>query len=74
MTTPPFDVKKNLEDSIREGVIITASTVGIFWILKMAKIQPPKATLDAQDIIKLAAGISTSGLVKDYIYYNKWIN
>ena len=30
MTTPPFDVKKNLEESIKEGLVITGATVGIF--------------------------------------------
>ena len=32
MTTPPFDVKKNLEEAIKEGLVITGATVGIFWL------------------------------------------
>ena len=70
--TPSFDIEKNLEDSLKEGLIITASTVGIFWLLKMAKVQPPKAALDAQDILKLTAGITAGALIKDYAYY-KWM-
>ena len=27
MTTPPFDVKKNLEEVIKEGLVITGATV-----------------------------------------------
>ena len=72
MSVKPFDIKKNLEDSLKEGLIITASTVIIFWLLKMAKINPPKASLDAQDIIKLSAGITAGALIKDYAYY-KWM-
>ena len=75
MTTLPFDVKKNLEDSIKEGVIITGAAVGIFGLLKMAKIaSPPKAAMDFSDIIKLDGGIISGPLLKDYIYYKKWIN
>ena len=73
MSSKPIDVKKNLEDSIKEGLKITPFTVGIFWLLKMAKIQPPKTTLDAQDIVKLAAGITVGALVKDYVYFKKWM-
>ena len=75
MTTSPFDVKKNLEDTIKEGlVVITGATVGIFWLLKMGKIAlPPKATLDASDIIKLSGGVITEALLKDYAVYKKWL-
>ena len=41
MTTPPFDVKKNLEEAIKEGLVITGATVAIFWLLKMGKIVSP---------------------------------
>ena len=41
MTTPPFDVKKNLEEAIKEGLVITGATVGIFWLLKIGKIASP---------------------------------
>ena len=74
MTIPPFDVKKNLEDAIKEGLVITGATVGIFWLLKMGKIaSPPKAALDASDIIKLSRGVITGALLKDYAVYKKWL-
>ena len=72
-TPPPFDIQKNLEDSIKEGLIITSAIVGIFWLLKMIKVQPPKASLDAQDIVKLAGGITAGALLKDYVIYKKWM-
>ena len=74
MTTSPFDVKKNLEEAIKEGLLITGATIGIFWLLKMGKIaSPPKAALDASDIIKLSGGITTGALLKDYTVYKKWL-
>ena len=74
MTTPPFYLKKNLEEAIKELLVVTVATVGIFWLLKMGKIaSPPKAALDASDIIKLSRGIITVPLPKDYAVYKKWI-
>ena len=74
MTTPPFDVKKNLEESIKEGLVITGATVGIFWLLKISKItSPPEAAMDASDIIKLSGHIITGALLKDYAVYKKWM-
>ena len=74
MPTSPFDVKKNLEDAIKEGLVITGATVGIFWLLKMGKIaSPPKEALDASDIIKLSGGIIAGAFLKDYAVYKKWI-
>ena len=74
MTTSPFDVKKNLEEAIKEGLVITEATVVIFWQLKMGKIaSPPKAALEASDIIKLSGGVITGALLKDYSVYKKWI-
>ena len=52
-----FDWRKNIEDFIKYGLIITATTTGIFFALKAANVKPPKATLDAMDIMKLAGGI-----------------
>ena len=66
--------KKNIEDSIKDGLIITATTTGIFYVLKAANVKPPKASLDAMDIMKLAGGIVGGVLVKDYAVYKKWIN
>ena len=69
-----FDWKKNIEDSIKDGLIITATTTGIFYVLKAAGMRPPKASLDAMDIMRLADGIVRGALVKDYAVYKKWIN
>ena len=44
MTTPPFDIQKNLEEAIKEGLVITGTTVGIFWLRKMVKIASPPRT------------------------------
>ena len=67
-------MEKNIEDSIKDGLIITATTTGIFYVLKAAGIMPPKASLDAMDIMRLADGIVGGVLVKDYAVYKKWIN
>ena len=69
-----FNWKKNIEDSIKDGLIITATTTGIFFALKASNVKPPKPSLDAMDIIKLTDGICGGVLVKDYAVYKKWIN
>ena len=69
-----FDWKKNVEDSIKGRLIITVTMTGIFYVLKAANVKPPKASLDAMDIMKLAGGIVGGVLVKDYAVYKKWIN
>ena len=43
-------------------------------ILRTKGGKPPKASLDAMDIMKLACGIVGGVLVKDYAVYKKWIN
>ena len=48
-----FDWKKNIEDSIKDGLIITTTVNGIFFALKAASVKPPKASLDVMDIVKL---------------------
>ena len=45
----------------------------MFYVLKAANVKPPKASLDAMDIIKLAGGIVGGVLIKDYAVYKKWI-
>ena len=64
--------KKSVEDSIKDGLIITATTNGIFYALKAANVKLP--SLDAMYIIKLSGGIVGDILVKDYAAYKKWIN
>ena len=49
--------KKNIEDSRKDGLIITATTTTIFFGLKAANLKPPKTSLDAMDIMKLPGGI-----------------
>ena len=67
-------MEKNIEDSIKDGLIITATTTGMFFALTAANVKPPKASLDAMDIMKLVGGICGGVLVKDYAVYKKWIN
>ena len=69
-----FDWKKNIEDSLKDRLIITIGAAGIFFSLKAAKVKPPKASLDTMDFLKLAGGICGDVLVKDYAVYKKWIN
>ena len=38
-----FDWKKNIEDSIKDGLIITITTTGTFYALKAVNVKPPKA-------------------------------
>ena len=58
-----FGWKKNIEDSIKDELITTATTTEIFYILKAANVKPPKVSLDAMDIMKLAGGIVRGVLV-----------
>ena len=69
-----FGWKKNIEDSIKDGLIITTVATGISFALKAANVKPPKSSLNAMDIMKLAGGICGGVLVKDYAVYKKWIN
>ena len=69
-----FDWQKSIENSIKNGLIITATTTGIFYVLKAANVKPPKASMDAMDIMILAGGIVGGALFKDYAVYKKWIN
>ena len=69
-----FNWKKNIEGSIKVGLIITPTVTGIFFALKAANVKPPKVSLDALDIIKLGGGICRGVLVKNYAVFKKWIN
>ena len=66
-----FNWRKNIEDSLRDGLIITIGATGLFFGSKAANVKPPKASLDAMDIINLTGGIWGSVLVKDYVVYKK---
>ena len=69
-----FDWKKNVEDSIKDGLIVTTTATRIFFALQVVGVKPPKAFLDAMDIMKLTGAICGGVLVKDYAVYKKWIN
>ena len=69
-----FDWKKNIEDSIKDGLIITIRAARMFFGLKAANVKPPKASLDAMELLKLTGGICGGVLVKGYAAYKKWIN
>ena len=69
-----FDWKKNIDDSIKDGIIITATSTRLFFALKASNVKPPKASLDVMNITKLGGGICGGVLVKDYAVYKKWIN
>ena len=66
-----FDWTKNIEDSLKDGLIIFIGAAGIFYGLKVANVKPPKASLDAIDVLKLAGGICGGILVKDYVVCKK---
>ena len=66
-----FDWKKNIQDSIKDGLIITATTTGICFELKATNVKPPRASLDDMDIMKLSGGICGGVLVKDCAVYKK---
>ena len=68
------DWRKNIEDSIKDGLVITATTNGIFFALKAGNVKPPKTFADDMDIMKLAGGTCGLVLVKDFAVYKKWIN
>ena len=64
-------MEKNVEDSIKDRLIITATTTGMFSVLKEANVKPPKVSLDTMDIMKLAGRIVGGAFVKDYAVYTK---
>ena len=69
-----FDWRKNIEDSLKDGLIITIGATGIFFGLKAANVKAPIASMDAMDILKLTGGTCGGILMKDYAVYKKWIN
>ena len=58
-----FDLKKNIEDSIKDGLIITITTAGMLYSLKAANVKLPEASLDTINIMKFAGGIVGGFLV-----------
>ena len=50
-----YSTKDSIEGSIKDRLIIRATTTGIFFVLKAANVQPPKVSLDNMDIMKIAS-------------------
>ena len=69
-----FISKKNIEDSLTDGFVITIGATRIFFGLKALNVKSPKASLDVMDIVKLTGGICGEALMKDFAVYKKWIN
>ena len=69
---PPAE-KGGGECTLWDGLIITIGAAGTFFGVKVANVKPPKISLDAVDIMKLAGGICRGVLLKDYVVYKKWI-
>ena len=74
MSSTKFNYKKEIEDSLKDGAIITGVTLLAFYTLKALKIKAPSPSLDPTDALKLAGGICLGTLVKDYAVYKKWID
>ena len=69
-----FDWRKNVEDPLKDGFIITIGAAGIFFDFKAANVKPPKESLDAMDLLKITGWICGGMLVKEYAVYKKQIN
>ena len=57
--------KKNIEDSLRDEVIITIGATGIFFGLKAVGVKLLRASLNAMDIMTLTRLICGGTLMKD---------
>ena len=57
--------KKNIEDSLRDEVIITIGATGIFFGLKAVGVKLLRASLNAMDIMTLTGLICGGTLMKD---------
>ena len=69
-----FISKKNIENSLRDGLIITGGATGIFFGLKVVGTKLLKESLNAIDIMTLTGLVCGGTLMKDYAVYRKWIN
>ena len=68
-----FDWKKNIENSIKDGLNIATTTIRIFLFL-WQYVKLPKTFLGTMDTIELAGGINGRVIVKNYVVYKKCIN
>ena len=69
MSSQKSKKKKNIEDSIKNELIITATTTGILFALKAINVKPAKSSLDVMDTMKLGSGIYGGVFVKGYVVY-----
>ena len=60
-----FNWTKNIEDSLKNVLIITIGAAGIYSGLRAANIKPPRTSLDAIVIPELSGGICGELLIKD---------
>ena len=68
-------MEKDIEDSLKDEIIITIGATAIIFGLKTLNVVKPPTTskLDAMDIMTLAGGICRGVFIKDYAVYKKWI-
>ena len=52
-----FNWRKNIENSIKDRLLITIGAARIFFGQKVTNLKPPKTSLDAMDLLKLTGGI-----------------
>ena len=60
--------EKNIEDPIKDGLIITATTTEYFFAIMTAKVKPPKVSRRGYH---KTGEISGGVLIKDYVAYEK---
>ena len=56
-------------ETIKDGLIITATTTRVLFALKAANVKPPKAYLDAMDVMRLDGEMCGEILEKNYAIY-----
>ena len=61
-----FDRRMNIEDSINDGLIITAATTEIFFALEAANVKSSKASQDGMDTMNLVGETCRGVLEKDF--------
>ena len=65
-------VHPSVQSKVQTSVQPTVQpTTGITFALKVVNVKPPKASLDAMDIIKLGGGICGGVFVKNLAVYKK---
>ena len=66
--------EKNIEDSIKDGLIITATTTGIFFCSHDSQYKTTNSISRRRGYHKIHWWNSGGVLIKDYVAYEKWIN